>query len=225
MGAGNRDPRRFASPDRFDPRPSDAGSLSLGGGPHFCLGAALARMEASIAFHALLAQFPAMAAAGEARRVSGAGLPRLRKPASHRRLTGGPLTRTPAEPRRAPPRPRQESGGQRNEDAGWHGRGRRGRGAHCGGVLREYSGGTYRSRAGEASGVSRSHAREREAAGQPDGEDATFTRPDGHTVTVTVDASGKFTVRLAAGSYTALLAPTSLTPARENIRVADPARR
>ena len=47
----------------------------------------------------------------------------------------------------------------------------------------------------------------------------TFTDKSGHTVTVTVDASGKFTVRLAAGSYTALLAPTSLAPARENIRV------
>jgi len=71
LGAGNRDPRRFASPDRFDPRRSDAGALSFGGGPHFCLGAALARMEAAIAFPALLARFPAMAGAGEARRVPG----------------------------------------------------------------------------------------------------------------------------------------------------------
>ena len=71
IGAGNRDPRRFANPDRFDPRRSDAGSLSLGGGPHFCLGAALARMEAAIAFPALLARFPAIAEAGDARRVPG----------------------------------------------------------------------------------------------------------------------------------------------------------
>jgi cytochrome P450 len=71
MGAGNRDPRRFAGPDRFDPRRSDAGSLSFGGGPHFCLGAALARMEAAIAFPALLARFPSIAEAGEARRVPG----------------------------------------------------------------------------------------------------------------------------------------------------------
>ena len=48
---------------------------------------------------------------------------------------------------------------------------------------------------------------------------AAFTDKSGHTVTVTVDASGRFTVHLAAGSYTALLAPTSLSPARENIRV------
>jgi len=71
IGAGNRDPRRFASPDRFDPRRPDAGSLSFGGGPHFCLGAALARMEAAIAFPALLARFPSIAGAGEARRVPG----------------------------------------------------------------------------------------------------------------------------------------------------------
>ena len=71
IGAGNRDPRRFASPDRFDPRRSDAGALSFGGGPHFCLGAALARLEAMIAFPALLARFPAIAEAGQARRVPG----------------------------------------------------------------------------------------------------------------------------------------------------------
>jgi len=71
IGAGNRDPRRFASPDRFDPRRPDAGALSFGGGPHFCLGAALARLEALIAFPALLARFPAMAEAGEARRIPG----------------------------------------------------------------------------------------------------------------------------------------------------------
>ncbi|TVZ06400.1 carboxypeptidase regulatory-like domain-containing protein [Trebonia kvetii] len=47
----------------------------------------------------------------------------------------------------------------------------------------------------------------------------TFTDKSGHTVTVTVGASGRFTVRLAAGNYTALLAPTRLAPARENIRV------
>ncbi|MGH3303243.1 MAG: cytochrome P450 [Streptosporangiaceae bacterium] len=71
VGAGNRDPRRFTSPDRFNPRRPDAGALSFGGGPHFCLGAALARLEATIAFRALLARFPAIAAAGDPRRVPG----------------------------------------------------------------------------------------------------------------------------------------------------------
>jgi cytochrome P450 len=71
IGAGNRDPRRFENPDRFDPRRPDAGMLSFGGGPHFCLGAALARLEATIAFDALLARFPGIAPAGEMRRVPG----------------------------------------------------------------------------------------------------------------------------------------------------------
>jgi cytochrome P450 len=71
IGAGNRDPRRFTSPDRFDPGRSDPGALSFGGGPHFCLGAALARLEAETAFPALLARFPAIAAADRAERVPG----------------------------------------------------------------------------------------------------------------------------------------------------------
>jgi cytochrome P450 len=49
----------------------DAGSLSFGGGPHFRLGAVLARMEASVAFSLLLDLFPAIAATGEPRRVPG----------------------------------------------------------------------------------------------------------------------------------------------------------
>jgi cytochrome P450 len=71
IGAGNRDPRRFASPDIFDPHRRDAAALSFGGGPHFCLGAALARLEAEIAFRALLARFPAIGGAAGARRVPG----------------------------------------------------------------------------------------------------------------------------------------------------------
>ena len=65
IGAGNRDPRRFADPDTFDPLRSDGGSLSFGGGAHFCIGAALARLEGTVAFPRLLSRFPALAAAGE----------------------------------------------------------------------------------------------------------------------------------------------------------------
>ena len=71
LGAGNRDPRRFAEPDSFRPLRPDGGSLSFGGGPHFCIGAALARLEGRIAFLRLMTRFPALAPAGQpARRHS-----------------------------------------------------------------------------------------------------------------------------------------------------------
>ncbi|GAA3038582.1 cytochrome P450 [Streptosporangium longisporum] len=66
LAAGNRDPRRFDRPDVFDPGRPDNQPLSFGGGAHFCLGAALARLEARIALPMLLRRFPAVTAAGPA---------------------------------------------------------------------------------------------------------------------------------------------------------------
>ena len=71
LGAANRDPRRFTQPEVFRPGRSEGGPLSFGAGAHFCLGAALARLEGTIAFPRLLRRFPGLAAAGEPERRAG----------------------------------------------------------------------------------------------------------------------------------------------------------
>jgi len=64
LGAGNRDPDRFGDPHRFDPTREGGQPLSFGAGAHFCLGAALARLEAQVAFPVLLRRFPELAIVG-----------------------------------------------------------------------------------------------------------------------------------------------------------------
>lgn len=58
--SANHDERQFADPERFDYRRSPGAHLAFGYGPHFCLGAALARLEARTALSSLLDRFPAI---------------------------------------------------------------------------------------------------------------------------------------------------------------------
>jgi cytochrome P450/SAM-dependent methyltransferase len=57
IGAANRDPEIFPNPDTFDIRRSPNRHLAFGNGPHFCMGASLARLEARVAFRMLLERF------------------------------------------------------------------------------------------------------------------------------------------------------------------------
>jgi len=63
--AANFDPRKFSCPRDFDPDRAEDAHLTFGFGAHFCLGAALARLELGIAFTTLLARLPGLRAAGD----------------------------------------------------------------------------------------------------------------------------------------------------------------
>jgi cytochrome P450 len=61
--SANRDPGRFAEPDRLDLSRDASGHLAFGHGIHYCLGAPLARLEGEIAIGALLARYRDLALA------------------------------------------------------------------------------------------------------------------------------------------------------------------
>lgn len=80
LACANRDPRAFTNPDQLDLRrpPGQAAHLGYAHGPHFCLGAALARVQIQVALTALLRRFPALALAGRgAQRIPDPGTLRL----------------------------------------------------------------------------------------------------------------------------------------------------
>jgi cytochrome P450 len=58
IGSANRDERAFERPDRFDVRRDASAHLAFGRGTHFCMGAALARLEARVALEEVQARLP-----------------------------------------------------------------------------------------------------------------------------------------------------------------------
>jgi cytochrome P450 len=58
MASANRDERRFPDPDRFDVRRRPTGFMTFAFGAHFCLGAALARLQGRVALEEMLKRFP-----------------------------------------------------------------------------------------------------------------------------------------------------------------------
>ncbi|MET0151901.1 MAG: cytochrome P450 [Candidatus Binatia bacterium] len=68
QAAANRDPERFADPDRFDAAREDNDHYGFGYGIHHCLGAPLARLESQIALSRLLERLPRLRVVEEAPR-------------------------------------------------------------------------------------------------------------------------------------------------------------
>jgi cytochrome P450 len=75
-GAANRDPAHFDDPEVFDVRRDPNPHVGFGGpGPHFCLGAHLARRELAVAWRQLLTRLPDLEATGPPEYLEAAGIP------------------------------------------------------------------------------------------------------------------------------------------------------
>jgi cytochrome P450 len=78
IGSANRDPRRWADPDEFRLDRNCYEHIGFGSGIHFCIGNALARLEARAAIEVLARRFPHLASAGTPTRIASPVLRGLR---------------------------------------------------------------------------------------------------------------------------------------------------
>ncbi|WP_424217963.1 cytochrome P450 [Thauera humireducens] len=60
IGAANRDPARYAEPDRFDITRREGSHLAFGSGPHVCIGAGLSLLEATITLRKVSQRWPTL---------------------------------------------------------------------------------------------------------------------------------------------------------------------
>ena len=120
LGSANRDPAQWDRPDELDVTRPDVFPMSFGGGPHYCIGAALARLEGRVAFETLLDRFDDLRAGRPLRGplAPQRGVPRPGgTPAA--RCAGGSLS-PPGEACRVgspPPSPADESAGPAAREA------------------------------------------------------------------------------------------------------------
>ena len=95
LGGANRDPGVFPEPALFDVgRVNAREHVAFSSGIHYCLGAALARMEGEVALRALFERFPDLAPAGRARRRP----TRILRGYEAMPVRPGPARREPAAP-------------------------------------------------------------------------------------------------------------------------------